>query len=282
MRFLIAFFLIFCVTSASFGAIDINVDTKGVLGRTKGGTGVNSPNPFAQTGADINGSFQITSTHLAGTTNNTLMRSNSSGNMVNSQCTDDLTTLTCTGSGGLVTPQVTTNGSAADIYGNIVAPATAPTGQEYVWTDSTDHRLHDKNEAGSIGTTVVANAGTTHQFFSSLNSAGVLVSSQPSFNDLQDYRSQDPPIVETCGGTSTCAHSLPSNPIIIMDTVALVGGTVTVGPFLPAFTSASSYHCIPVDFSTPTNGAKITGATANSITITGTGADIIQYVCIGN
>lgn len=44
--------------------IDLNTGTKGILAKTRGGTGVNTSNPFAQTGVDINTSFQVTALHL--------------------------------------------------------------------------------------------------------------------------------------------------------------------------------------------------------------------------
>lgn len=278
MRILFALFLL---TTLAAAQIDINRDTKGILGRTRGGTGVNSASPFAVTGVDINSISQVTSVHLSGLTNTAILRANSSGNVVNGSCTDDLTTITCSGSGGLVTPLVTTNGTGPDTYGNQTAPSTPTTGSESIWTDSTDKRFHDKNDAGTIGTTVVANAGATHNFLTSISAAGVVAKAQPSFSDLSDYRSQIPPVVQSCGGTTSCSATLGASPMIILDVVTLAAGTATVTGFSPAFSSSSTFHCLTEDFTTPTNGSKVSGGTASSITITGTGTDLIQYVCIG-
>jgi len=48
--------------------VDLSTGTKGILPKSKGGTEVNSSNTFAQTGVDINTSFQVVSLHLAGPT----------------------------------------------------------------------------------------------------------------------------------------------------------------------------------------------------------------------
>lgn len=66
----------------------------------------------------------------------------------------------------------------------IAAPSTPAAGKDSVWVDSTDKRLHDKNDAGTIGTTVVASTAPTHQFGTGVSAAGVLGYAQPSFADL--------------------------------------------------------------------------------------------------
>lgn len=66
----------------------------------------------------------------------------------------------------------------------IAAPATPASGHGSAWFDSTDLRLHDKNASGTIGTTVVASTCATHQWDSSLSSAGVRTCTQPGFSDL--------------------------------------------------------------------------------------------------
>lgn len=67
---------------------------------------------------------------------------------------------------------------------NIAAPASPAAGYLKLFGDSTDLRFHDKNSAGTIGTTVVADAGTSNQWFSAMSAAGVFTKSQPAFSNL--------------------------------------------------------------------------------------------------
>jgi hypothetical protein len=102
---------------------------------------------------------------------------------------------------GDLTGDVTTSGSTATTLANIpndvpmagdilatntAAPATPASGKERFWTDSTDKRLHDKNDAGTIGTTVVKDTGATHNFLTAISAAGVISKAQPAAADLSD------------------------------------------------------------------------------------------------
>lgn len=66
------------------------------------------------------------------------------------------------------------------------APASPPSGTGTYWIDSTDKRLHDKNDAGTIGTTVVANTGAANQFLTAISAAGVVSRAQPSAANLSN------------------------------------------------------------------------------------------------
>lgn len=66
----------------------------------------------------------------------------------------------------------------------ITAPASATAGHANVFVDSTNLVLSSKNSSGVVSSTVVPNAGTTHQWFSALSAAGVLTASQPAFTDI--------------------------------------------------------------------------------------------------
>lgn len=61
----------------------------------------------------------------------------------------------------------------------IVAPSTPASGKDSLYVDSTDKRLHDKNDAGTIGTTVVA-VTCTSQFVSAISTAGVATCATPA------------------------------------------------------------------------------------------------------
>lgn len=66
----------------------------------------------------------------------------------------------------------------------IAAPATPSAGVGVAWVDSTDARWHDKNPAGTIGTTVVAQTCSAHQWFDALASNGALTCVQPAMGDI--------------------------------------------------------------------------------------------------
>lgn len=66
----------------------------------------------------------------------------------------------------------------------IAAPSTPAAGKDSIWVDSTDKRLHDKNDAGVIGTTSVALTCSSSNWFRTMSSAGVYGCSQPAFSDL--------------------------------------------------------------------------------------------------
>jgi len=82
-------------------------------------------------GADINTSDQVTITHIASATNNTVMKANATGNMVNSLEVDNGTTMTYTGTGGYSAPSYTATGSGAGFVtftqGTAAGHATANT-----------------------------------------------------------------------------------------------------------------------------------------------------------
>ena len=78
----------------------------------------------------------------------------------------------------------------------------------------------------------------------------------------------------------------PGGTLQTASTLHAVFGTCTLGTNCTvtltgsaAFTSATSYGCGASDF-TGANAVKIVQA-AGSLTITGTGTDVIQYVCVG-
>lgn len=83
-------------------------------------------------------------------------------------------TLTYAGSGGISALSFTTTGAATpDVYTEQTAPSTPAATKVNAWADSTDHRFHEINSSGTIGTTVVANAGSANNFLTSVSAAGV-------------------------------------------------------------------------------------------------------------
>lgn len=85
----------------------------------------------------------------------------------------------------------------------------------------------------------------------------------------------------SCGTTTTCANTVVSNPQIVIGTVPLSGGTATVTG-ITAFTSGTSYTCTATDQAAITSAVQCVRASSSSITLTGTGTDIVHYQLIGN
>ena len=94
-------------------------------------------------------------------------------------------------------------------------------------------------------------------------------------NDSNDFSG-----VKTCGTTTTCSGTALTAPKIVIGQATLAAGTATVSS-IPAFTSSSSFYCVGTD-TTAANAVKIVNASSSSITITGTGTDVINYNCTGN
>jgi len=78
-------------------------------------------------------------------------------------------------------------------FSNTSLPGTPSSAHNNVWTDSTDHRLHDRNDTGLVATTVVAVApGATptptptfdNNFMTSIKTDGTIVKAQPSFSGV--------------------------------------------------------------------------------------------------
>jgi len=67
---------------------------------------------------------------------------------------------------------------------NIAAPGSPAAGKVSIFTDSTDLRFHDKNSAGTVGTTVVADTGASNNFLTAISAAGVISKAQPAFSNL--------------------------------------------------------------------------------------------------
>ena len=69
-------------------------------------------------------------------------------------------------------------------FAQTAAPGSPAASNQNVWVDSTDARLHDKNPAGTIGTTVVADTGSSNNFLTAVSAAGVISKAQPSFTNI--------------------------------------------------------------------------------------------------
>lgn len=75
-------------------------------------------------------------------------------------------------------------GGTSTTLTNAAAPSSPSAGSVTIWNDSTDLRFHDKNSAGTIGTTVVADAGASNNFLTAISAAGVVSKAQPAFTNI--------------------------------------------------------------------------------------------------
>lgn len=83
--------------------------------------------------------------------------------------------------------------------------------------------------------------------------------------------------------TYDATGTLLGNTHIVMGTVTLSGGgtaTVTLAG-AAAFTSATSYRCIVADRSAK-RVPQVTQISGSSFSLSGSGGDVINYICIGN
>ena len=106
------------------------------------------------------------------------------------------------------------------------------------------------------------------------NGADILLGKDTSDRLTFNGNTVQAPIYNSTGTIQNIAH-------IVQDTVTLAGGTATVTLTGSAvFTNATSYTCVAID-ETGTNAVKVTQTSGSSITFTGTGTDVIRYICIG-
>ncbi len=64
------------------------------------------------------------------------------------------------------------------------APGTPAAGKVLIFADSTSKRLRDIDDAGVLGSTVVADAGAANNFLTAISTAGVISKAQPAFSNL--------------------------------------------------------------------------------------------------
>lgn len=128
-----------------------------------------------------------------------------------------------------------TTAAASVLFSNSAAPSTPAAGKDQVWTDSTDKRLHDKNDAGTVGTTVVADTGATNNFLTAISAAGAISKARPACANLSDAS-------VFCNGTSaanlTGTQSTVSVPAFAGGDVTSAGGSLALSIAANAVTNA--------------------------------------------
>jgi hypothetical protein len=90
----------------------------------------------------------------------------------------------------------------------VAAPGSPAASNGRVWVDSTDHRIHDKNPSGTIGTTIVADTGASNNFLTAISAAGVISKSQPSCANLSG-------VAASCATDATNASNITSGTLAV-------------------------------------------------------------------
>jgi hypothetical protein len=85
----------------------------------------------------------------------------------------------------------------------------------------------------------------------------------------------------TIAANAACANTVTANPHCVSGLATLGGGTSTITGISPAFTSATSYTVVTNDNTTITNASKGVPASGSTITFTGTGTDVLNFVACG-
>lgn len=150
------------------------------------------------------------------------------------------------------------------LHTNIAAPGTPAAGKDIVWTDSTDLRFHDKNSAGVIGTTVVADTGAANNYISAISAAGVITKTRPACATLSDASA-------FCNGTNVSGLTGTTLPASIISSSLTSLGTIGTGTWQGTVVG-STYGGTGVNngSSTITLGGSLTHAGAFATTITAT------------
>jgi hypothetical protein len=86
--------------------------------------------------------------------------------------------------------------------------------------------------------------------------------------------------VHYCGRSAACSNDENQSMRMVVGSIALTAGSATVRE-LPPFSSTMSYVCTATNQSAP-RPLQVANTSTNSITITGSGADLVSYMCIGN
>lgn len=138
------------------------------------------------TGVDIRGtSANLNITNLIATSNTgggLLLRNSVTGiNVTNGFVGGNTGTAYLNSSSGINYVALVSGGTQ---WGNVSAPGSPASGNGALWYDSTDLRFHDKNSAGAIGTTVVADTGAGNNFLTAISPAGVISKAQPTIGNL--------------------------------------------------------------------------------------------------
>lgn len=201
-----------------------------------------------------------------------------------------------------VTPTAITPGT---VFFPLVTAPSAPGSGTALWADSTSGVLSTYgalNIKGSVaplgsGSGLIMGNGPSYPWIQSYSSPLVLqplanrVLIRTTTDDGTNYLQVGGPAKISGNLTVTGSGAMPlysatgtavSAPHMVQGSVALSSGTATVTLSGSAvFTSSSSYVCTAND-TTAAAAVKVGQTSGTSITLTGTSADTVQYLCTGN
>lgn len=158
------------------------------------------------------------------------------------------------------------------LHSNIAAPSSPASGKVLTWTDSTDLRFHDKNSAGVIGTTVVADTGAANNYISAISPAGAVTKSRPSCATLSDAS-------VFCNGTSaanlTGTILAAQEPARTGDLTNSAGSTVLTFNTVNTNVGSFSFPTFTVNakglITAASSNTAVTSITCNGLAVTATG-----------
>lgn len=173
--------------------------------------------------------------------------------------------------GTISVPGHVTDAGTASKIGNVwntqqaqtTAPATPATGKSLNWQDATDHRFHDINAAGTIGTTAVAKALVANQFFTAMGVDGTFTSAPVASVNGVAY-----PASFTSGGIPYASGigTIASSALLAANQIVLGGGVGTSPATLGSLgTTTTLLHGNASG--APAFGAVVSGDLASSLSL---------------
>ncbi|HEV7522993.1 MAG TPA: hypothetical protein VGP89_17965 [Candidatus Angelobacter sp.] len=133
--------------------------------------------------------------------------------------------------------------------------------------------LDGSNQVNFGATAVDPTAFVAPQLFSTIatGSLPLVITSTTPVPNLNSS-----PITRNAAGTQQVATH------IVKDTCTLGTSCSVTLAGSSVFTSNATYDCFPRDATTPANAVTVTRTSGSALAFTGTGTDVINYVCVGN
>jgi hypothetical protein len=123
---------------------------------------------------------------------------------------------------------------------------------------------------------------TTNSPFTSTVPQGTAPFTVSSSTPVANLTVSNHPKLQACGTTAACSATAVTGGQILYGSVTLAHGEATVKGFNPPFKGPDSFQCTASDKTTAVNAANAVAASGSSITVRGTGNDVISYMCAGS
>lgn len=165
----------------------------------------------------------------------------------------------------------------------IAAPGTPAAGKASIYVDSTTKAVTNKDDAGVLHTTVVADTGAANNFLTAISAAGVISKAQPAFTNLSGSAScAQLPALTGDATSSACATTLAtvnSNvgsfgsstaiPVVTVNGKGLVTAASTAVVIAPAGTLTGATLAANVLASSLTSVGTLSGGAVPTTLLTG-------------